>query len=214
MFNKRLRQRMWIALSLHSWRAWTVQGCLPFDRKIRSGSRKHNGKRYTSLPQNCYIRYGLNPKKGQICVAWVWNREGTEKLVNGKQHSVWFVRTGMNGLPQNVLLNFRLEPYHLTSIRNFRNFLSNGKHPRTHCHKRGCSTRMLYALLFWRSCIVNLLKRNWKNPWGRLHLEKLSVRVVFQLKSWNAAKAMPLPSSAESSACAGWRGRYHKTWET
>ena len=84
----------------------------------------------------------------------------------------------MNGLPQNVLLNFRLEPYHLTSIRNFRNFLSNGKHPRTHCHKRGCSTRMLYALLFWRSCIVNLLKRNWKNPWGRLHLEKLSVRVV------------------------------------
>ena len=30
-------------------------------------------------------------------------------MVNGKQHSVWFVRTGMNGLPQNVLLNFRLE---------------------------------------------------------------------------------------------------------
>ena len=30
-------------------------------------------------------------------------------MVNGKQHSVWFVRTGMKGLPQNVLLNFRLE---------------------------------------------------------------------------------------------------------
>ena len=88
----------------------TKQGCLiPFERKIRSGSRKHNGKRYTSLPQNCYIRHGLNPKKGWICVAWVWNWEGTEKLVNGKQHSVWFVPTGMNGLPQNVLLNFRLE---------------------------------------------------------------------------------------------------------
>ena len=28
---------------------------------------------------------------------------------NGKQHSVWFVPTGMSGLPQNVLLNFRLE---------------------------------------------------------------------------------------------------------
>ena len=84
-------------------------GCLPFDRKIRSASRKHNYKRYTSLPQNCYIRYSLNPKKGRICVAWVWNQEGTEKLVNGKQHSVWFVRTGMNGLPQNALLNFRLE---------------------------------------------------------------------------------------------------------
>ena len=48
-------------------------------------------------------------QKGRICVAWVWNREGIEKLVNGKQHSVWFVPTGMKGLPQNVLLNFRLE---------------------------------------------------------------------------------------------------------
>ena len=84
-------------------------GCLPFNRKIRSGSWKHNGKRYTSLPQNCYMRYDLNPKKGRICVAWVWNRERTEKLVNGKQHSVWFVRTGTNGLPQKVLRNFRLE---------------------------------------------------------------------------------------------------------
>ena len=42
-------------------------------------------------------------------VAWVWNQERTEKLVNGKQHSVWLVPTGMKGLPQNVLLNFRLE---------------------------------------------------------------------------------------------------------
>ena len=48
-------------------------------------------------------------KTGRICIAWVWIREGTEKLVNGKQHSVWFVPTGMKGLPQNVLLNFRLE---------------------------------------------------------------------------------------------------------
>ena len=30
-------------------------------------------------------------------------------MVNGKQHSVWLVPTGMKGLPQNVLLNFRLE---------------------------------------------------------------------------------------------------------
>ena len=75
-------------------------------------------------------------KKGRICVAWVWKGEGTEKLVNGKQHSVWLVPTRMKGLPQNMLLNFQLEykhqliqPYHLSSIRNFRNFLSNGKHP-------------------------------------------------------------------------------------
>ena len=85
------------------------QGCLSFDRKIRLGCRKHNGKRFTSLPQNCHIRYGLNPKKGRISVEWVWNQEGTDKLVNGKQHSVWFVPTGMKRLPQNLLLNFRLE---------------------------------------------------------------------------------------------------------
>ena len=36
------------------------------------------------------------------------NASGTEKLVDGKQHSVWFVPTEMNGLPQNVLLNFWL----------------------------------------------------------------------------------------------------------
>ena len=46
-------------------------------------------------------------KKGRIWIAWVWNREGTEKLVNGKQHFVWFVPTGMKGLLQNALLNFR-----------------------------------------------------------------------------------------------------------
>ena len=40
---------------------------------------------------------------------WIWNRPGTEKLVNGKQHSVWFLPTGMRALPQNILLNFRLE---------------------------------------------------------------------------------------------------------
>ena len=44
-------------------------------------------------------------KKARIWVAWVWNREGTEKLVNGKQHSVWFVPTGM----KNLVLYFRLE---------------------------------------------------------------------------------------------------------
>ena len=42
---------------------------------------------------------------GRIRVASIWNREGTEKLVNGKQHSVWFVPTGM----KNLVLDFRLE---------------------------------------------------------------------------------------------------------
>ena len=30
-------------------------------------------------------------------------------MVNSKRHSIWFVPTGMKGLPQNVLLNFWLE---------------------------------------------------------------------------------------------------------
>ena len=40
---------------------------------------------------------------------FVQRESGTDKFVNGKQHYVWFVPTGMNGLPQNVPLNFRLE---------------------------------------------------------------------------------------------------------
>ena len=36
-------------------------------------------------------------------------KEPKNWLINGKQHSVWFAPTGMKGLPQNVLLNFRLE---------------------------------------------------------------------------------------------------------
>ena len=59
-------------------------------------------------------------KKGRICVAWVWNWEGTEKLVNGKQHSVWFVPTGMKGLrtsnrtPQFSVGISERWPYHLS----------------------------------------------------------------------------------------------------
>ena len=48
---------------------------LPFERKIRLECRKHNGKRFTSLPQKCHIRYGLNPKKGEF----VSRESGTEK---------------------------------------------------------------------------------------------------------------------------------------
>ena len=66
------------------------------------GCRKKNGKQFTSLPHNYHIRYGLNPEREV-------NASGTEKFVNGKQHSVWVVPNGMNGLPQNVLLNFQSE---------------------------------------------------------------------------------------------------------
>ena len=55
------------------------------------------------------MNYGLNAKKGRIYVDQVWNREGTAKLVNGKQHSVRLVPTEINGLSQNALLNVRLE---------------------------------------------------------------------------------------------------------
>ena len=85
----------------------TTTWVLTIWQKNLVGFQKHNGKGFTSLPQNFHIHYRLNPKKGRICVAWVW----TEKLVNGKQHSVWFIPTRMNGLPQNVLLNFRSEKW-------------------------------------------------------------------------------------------------------
>ena len=73
------------------------------------GTKSITVKRFTSLLQNWHICYGLYPKKGQIGVAWAWNQEGTEKLVNGEQHFIWYVPYGMNGLPQNVHLNFWLE---------------------------------------------------------------------------------------------------------
>lgn len=42
------------------------QGWLPFERKIRLGCWKHDGKRLTNLPHNCNIRCGLNAKKGEF----------------------------------------------------------------------------------------------------------------------------------------------------
>ena len=45
------------------------KGCLPLGRKIRLGCGKHNGERFTNLPQKYHICYGLNAKKGRICVA-------------------------------------------------------------------------------------------------------------------------------------------------
>ena len=54
--------------------------------------------------------------------------KGTEKLVNGKQHFVWYIPSEMNGLPQNVHFNFWLEflkgdlTINLPSIQNFQNF--------------------------------------------------------------------------------------------
>ena len=73
--------------------------CLPFDRKVHLGCQKHNSKRFTSLSQNCLIRYSLNPKRGEF----VQHESGTEKeprswLKGPSNISVWFVPTGMNGL--------------------------------------------------------------------------------------------------------------------
>ena len=65
-------------------------------------------------------------EKGRICVAWVWNREGTEKLVNGKQHSVWFVATGMRGLPRLEFPRSDLTIYLPSGISDiFRQMVSN-----------------------------------------------------------------------------------------
>ena len=89
-------------------------GCLPFDRKIWLGFESII---VSNFPVFCRTFTSVTvwiQKKVTICVAWVWNY--TKKLVNGKQYFVWFIPTGMNGLPQNVLhLHFRSEksPYHL-----------------------------------------------------------------------------------------------------
>ena len=61
------------------------------------------------MPQNCHINYDLNPKKGANLCSVSLERRRNREIGNSKQHSVWFISTGMNGLPQNVLLNFRLE---------------------------------------------------------------------------------------------------------
>ena len=98
------------------------------------GYQKHNGKRFNSLPQNCHIRYSLNPKMGRICVAWVWNRERTEKFVNGNCNILFGSYQNRNERTTSKrTFQFSIGisekwPYHLPSIRNFRNFLSNGKH--------------------------------------------------------------------------------------
>ena len=85
-------------------------------------------------------------------------------MVNGKQHSVWFVPTGMKGLPQNVLLNFRLEfpksdltiylPSGISEI--FRQMVStpNLQFVMTHA-SHVCSQHVVVCLcLFYFACFV------------------------------------------------------------
>ena len=66
--------------------------CLPFDRNVRLGFPKRNGRRSTSSPQNCNSCYELNPKKvstrvglkprnwqmlNNITLNWYHRNEGT-----------------------------------------------------------------------------------------------------------------------------------------
>ena len=60
----------------------TTTWVLTIWQKNLVGCQKHNGKRFTSLPQNFHIHYRLNPKKGRICVAWVWNWEVGKLMVS------------------------------------------------------------------------------------------------------------------------------------
>ena len=48
-------------------------------------------------------------KKGANLCSVSLKRRRNREIGNGKQHSVWFISTGMNRLPRNVLLNFGLE---------------------------------------------------------------------------------------------------------
>ena len=67
-------------------------------------------------------------QKRRIRVAWVWNREGTEKLVNVKQNSICFIPTGMKArttwkhTPQFLVGISEKWPYHLPSIQNLEIF--------------------------------------------------------------------------------------------
>ena len=79
---------------------------------------------------------------------------GTGKLVNDKQHSVWIVPAGMKGLPQKVLLNFRLEfpksdltIYHPSGISEiFRQMVSTpGNQTKNQSEKRTSSTRIWHV---------------------------------------------------------------------
>ena len=100
-------------------------------------------------------------QKRRIRVAWVWNREGTEKLVNVKQNSICFILTGMKArttskhTPQFLVGISEKWPYHLPSIQNFGNFLSNSKHPRCmHIQlsktESGCLWSLpSFLLIFW-----------------------------------------------------------------
>ena len=112
----------------------SILGCLPFDREIRLGCSKHNGKRFTSLPQNCHIRYGLNPKKGAyLCSVSLEPRRNREI---GKWLATFrLVRTNSNerttskrtlpfsvGICPKVALTFTFHP-------EFPKFSAIGKHP-------------------------------------------------------------------------------------
>lgn len=137
-------------------------GCLPpFDRKMRLGCRKHNDKWLISLEgrPNSSFPFAILTPATQVyqftaeLSLQLWSE--TKKGVNfcsvslehsllhsqvtelrpcgAEKHSVWFVPTGMEGLRQNAVLNFRFEfpKNDLTidqmSVQNFRNFWLNGK---------------------------------------------------------------------------------------
>ena len=71
------------------------------------------------FPQNCHIRYGLNPKMGQICVV---SLEPRRNRINRNE------RTTSKRTPQFSVGISEKWPYDLPSIPNFRDFLSN-RHP-------------------------------------------------------------------------------------
>ena len=100
----------------------------------------------------------------------------------------------MNGLPQNVLLNFRLDfrkvnlPFTQPSIRNFRKFLSNGKHPPRldmAAFSRGCKAIKKtqewiqypgYQRFF--SCAVGIFGVGWRPKPREKPLARSRLRVV------------------------------------
>ena len=130
----------------------SILWCLPFDREIRLGCPKHNGKRFTSLPQNCHIRYGLNPKKGAyLCSVSLEPRRNrmVSNIPFGSYQLEWkdYLKTYSSIFGWNL----RKVAPPFTFHPEFPKFSANGKHP---WRKNNTATDNVANLLIFL-CILN-----------------------------------------------------------
>ena len=126
---------------------------------------KHNGKRFTSFPAELPHPLRFKSKKGaNLCSVSLdpkRNREIGEWWATFRSE-----RTILKRTPQFSVGISEKWPYHLPSIRNFRNFLSNGKHP-------------------WR--LLKVERRTWSESERWRHLVKIYVYTWACIYKWTLA---------------------------